>query len=434
MRKLTETTIENMSHEGRGVSRINGKTTFIHNALNGETVQCYPTRKHRSFNEAHAENILIASTERSEPPCPHYQFCGGCNLQHWQHPYQITHKQKQLAEQLQHLGQTAPKQWLAPLTGPLWQYRHKARLGVRHVPGKTDVLVGFRERNGRYLTDMRSCHILHPSVGENIDSLRQLIAQLSIYQHIAQIEVAVGDHRTALIFRHLEAFSPDDLDQLKAYAKDKAMDIYLQPGKPDSIHKLYPDDQLERLSMSLADHQVTLYFHPTDFTQVNPAINQKMIQQALQLLDIQTDDHLLDLFCGIGNFSLPLARYAKHVTAVEGSDEMVKRGQENARANNIDNINFYSADLTKALDHHSWAKQHYDAILLDPPRSGALELVSNIQRFDAQRIVYVSCHPASLARDTASLIEQGYQLEKAGIMDMFPHTSHVESIALFRKL
>lgn len=433
MRKLIKTTIDNISHEGRGVSRINGKTTFIHNALSNETVEFYYTRKHRSLNEGQAENILAASNQRSSPPCPHYHFCGGCSLQHWQHDYQIIHKQQQLAEQLQHFANAEPQQWLPPIIGPLWQYRHKARLGVRHVPGKVDVLVGFRERNGRYLTDMRSCHILHPSVGDNIDSLRQLISQLSIYQYIAQIEVAVGDSRTALIFRHLQNFSDQDLDRLMAYGDDKQFDIYLQPGKADSIHKIYPRDTEQRLTMSLGHHQLKLRFHPTDFTQINPTINQKMIAQALALLNISHNDHVLDLFCGIGNFSLPLAKYAKQVTAIEGSEEMVKRGQENAQYNQINNIDFYHADLSQPLDHHAWAKQQYDSILVDPPRSGASAIVNNINHLAGKRIVYISCHPASLARDSALLIRQGYQLKKAGIMDMFPQTSHVESIALFEK-
>ncbi|MEM9242453.1 MAG: 23S rRNA (uracil(1939)-C(5))-methyltransferase RlmD [Pseudomonadota bacterium] len=433
-RKLTQADILSMSHEGRGVAKVNGKTTFIHNALESERVMFYYTHKKRNFNQGHAVEITDPSPQRVAPICPHYELCGGCNLQHWQHQQQIIHKQAVLAEHLRHFAASTPAQWLPPIIGPTSAYRHKARLGVRHVPGKGDVLVGFRERNGRYITDITSCAILHPSVGEKIVPLRQLISQLSLRNEIAQIEVAVGDKRSALIFRHLAAFSDDDLQKLSAFAQTHCFDIYLQPGKPNTIHKFYPkDNHPERLSMSLETHGIEILFHPADFTQINPSINKKMIAQALSLLELNKQHCVLDLFCGIGNFSLVLAKYAGQVTGVEVSDDMVKRAYENARHNQLENVAFYQADLNKEIHHHTWARQSYDAILLDPPRSGAAALLEHIEPFKAAKIVYVSCHPATLARDTAILIKKGYQLKKAGIMDMFPHTAHVESIALFEK-
>ncbi len=433
-RKILTAEIENLSHEGRGVTHINGKTVFIHGALPGETVKFYYTRQQSKFSEGQTTEVISPSPKRVEPPCPYFRFCGGCSLQHLAHQAQLKHKQHVLREQLQHFAKTLPQTWLLPIQGPAWAYRRKARLGVRYVKGKKQVLVGFRERNGRYITDMHGCKILHPSVGERIDALRELINNLSINTDIPQIEVAVGDDHAALIFRHLQAFSEQDLEQLKQFGSEHDLWIYLQPGNIKSVHRLYPDtDENDRLLLDLSEHDVKLRFFPTDFTQVNFDINHKMLAQALRLLDLQATDKVLDLFCGLGNFSLPMARHCQSVTAVEANQTMVERGSENAALNNIHNTRFYAADLMQDCSEHEWAKQSYDKLLLDPPRSGAQMIVENIELFGANHIVYISCNPATLARDIGILVNKGFQLIQAGIMDMFPHTTHVESIALLTR-
>lgn len=429
-RKTLTAEIKNLSHEGRGVTQVDGKTVFIHGALTGETVKFYFTRQQSKFAEGQATEVIKASPQRVEPKCPYFRFCGGCSLQHLNHHAQLKHKQHVLREQLQHFAKTSPETWLLAIQGPVWQYRRKARLGVRYVKGKEQVLVGFRERNGRYITDMHGCHVLHPSVGERISALRELLGKLSINDAIPQIEVAVGDDHAALIFRHLSELSEQDLELLKQFGHEHALWIYLQPGKIKSVHRLYPEGAEERLLLDLSEHDVKLRFHPTDFTQVNFEINHKMLAQAISLLDLKKTDKVLDLYCGLGNFSLPLSRYCEHVTAVEGNALMVERGTENAELNNISNVNFYDADLMKDCSEHDWAKKTYDKLLLDPPRSGAQMIVENIDKFGVNHIVYVSCNPATLARDVGILTGKGFKLIQAGIMDMFPHTTHVESIAL----
>jgi 23S rRNA (uracil1939-C5)-methyltransferase len=430
-RKTLTAEIKNLSHEGRGVTQINGKTVFIHGALSGETVKFYYTRQQSKYSEGQTTEVITPSPERIEPLCPYFRFCGGCSLQHLAHKGQLKHKQHVLREQLQHFAKTTPETWLLPIQGPIWQYRRKARLGVRYVKGKEHVLVGFRERNGRYITDMHGCNVLHPSVGERISALRALIDKLSINADIPQIEVAVGDDHAALIFRHLKPFSEEDLSALTEFGKANELWIYLQPGNIKSAHRLHPNtDESDRLLLDLSEHNITLRFHPTDFTQVNFEINHKMLAQALRLLDLQKTDKVLDLFCGLGNFSLPIARHCEHVTAVEGNNTMVERGSENAALNGLSNVNFYAADLMQDCSEYDWAKQPYDKLLLDPPRSGAQQIVENIDAFGVNHIVYISCNPATLARDIGILVNKGFRLVQAGIMDMFPHTTHVESIAL----
>jgi 23S rRNA (uracil1939-C5)-methyltransferase len=425
--------INNITHEGRGIAQINGKKTFIQGALPLEEVKFLYTKKHSKYDEGETVEVLTASPERIEPACPHYAMCGGCSLQHWDPLKQIEHKQKTLQEHLTHFGGIQPEAWLAPMTGPVFHYRHKARLGVRYIQSKGDALVGFRERNGRYITDIQSCQVMHPSVGGKIIALRKLITAMDAVYHIPQIEVAIDDTKAALIFRNLELLSEKDIALLKQFGEQECFDIYLQPSNIPSIYKLYPEDHQERLKINLVEHRIELLFHPSDFTQINLDINRQMIRRAIELLDLNDKDKVLDLFCGIGNLSLPIARYCASVVGVEGSAEMVNRANENARHNHITNAEFYAADLTQPIDSFSWAKQHYTKILLDPPRTGALELVKEITRFKVQKIVYISCNPATLARDIAEFIQHGYQLKKVGIMDMFPNTTHVESIAVLEK-
>lgn len=420
-----------LSHDGRGIAHINGKTTFIENALPGETASFVYTRQHSKFDEGRAVEIMVASADRAEPRCPHFTICGGCSLQHMSSEAQIAHKQKMFLEQLQHFGKVQPEKILPPLTGPVWGYRHKARLGVKYVMKKNAVLVGFREKNNRYLADINQCEVLHPSVGHLIQPLKELITSLSVYQHIPQIEVAISENDTALIFRHLIDLSPEDKNKLIAFAKEHALRIYLQPNKPNPLQLLWPEDDRELLNYQLLDYDLNLQFHPTGFTQINTAINQKMIKQALELLALQSTDNVLDLFCGVGNFTLPIARYCNEVIGMEGDEELIARAQQNASDNVISNAHFYKTDLTQPLPISKI--KNCNKLLLDPPRTGALEVVQQLKQLNIKRIVYVSCNPATLARDAGELVQQGYRLTHAGIMDMFPHTHHVEAMAVFER-
>ncbi len=430
--------IDNLSHEGRGIAHINGKTTFINAALPGEEVTFKYTYVSSRYDEGEALEVQQASPHRVTAKCKHVDFCGGCSLQHMHPQQQIHHKQAVLLEHLQHQGGTQPQHCLEPLSSPSWQYRHKARLGVRHVPKKGKVLVGFREKNSRYLANLEQCEILAPPLNELITPLSDLIGQFSCPDKIAQIETAVGEASCALIIRHLVPLSDNDQALLTAFAKQHQLDIYLQPGGPKTINKFYPQDNNDYLSYSLAKHNIALHFKATDFTQINPHINQQMIDRSIALLELKASDHVLDLFCGLGNFSLPMARYAAHVTGVEGDGAMVERAEYNAALNQISNTTFYSADLTQDLSKESWTQSlineplPINKLLLDPPRSGADALLKQLLPIQQpERIVYVSCNPATLGRDTAIIIAHGYQLVSAGVMDMFPHTAHVESIALF---
>lgn len=433
-------TIESASHDGKGVCHIDDLTVFIDGALEGEELTFIYTNKRKNIAEGKVCEIIKASPLRVEPECEHFAICGGCSLQHLAAEQQIILKQGVLLDNLKRIGKTEPETILEPLTGPHWGYRRKARLGVRFVVKKDKMLVGFREKHSNFLAQLDSCRVLYPDVGMHLKELSEVLRSLSVYQKIPQVEVAYGDEQGAFIIRHLEAFSEADLNKLKEYARSMNLHLYLQPKGPDSINRLWPeysgpehDRDFKPLQYTLPEHQVVHEFRPTDFTQVNMDINRKMINLALELLDPQPQDKVLDLFCGLGNFTLPLARRSGHVTGVEGSAEQVIRAKENAEKNGITNVNFYAADLFQDVSGMKWAKQKYDRILLDPARSGAKEIIEFLPKFKAHTVVYVSCNPATLARDTEIMVHQGYTLVKAGVMDMFPHTAHVESIALFIK-
>jgi 23S rRNA (uracil1939-C5)-methyltransferase len=433
--KVHSVVIAGMSHEGRGITQIDGKTTFIEGGITGEQVTFSFIKKHSRYSEAKIIDILTPSAQRTTPECAHFGTCGGCSMQHLHLNAQIDLKQKTLLEQLKHFGHVEPEAILPPLSGNPSGYRRKARLGVRYVPKKGKLLVGFREKSSRYLADIQSCNILHPSIGQRLTELSQLIAGLEQYLEIPQVEVAIGDETVALIFRHLAVLPSADIDKLREFGQATQFHIYLQPNLPAQIYKLWPEDKIERLTYALPDYDLTMHFHPLDFTQVNGEMNPLMVKQALQLLDPQPTDNILDLFCGLGNFTLPLARHAAHVVGVEGSQEMVSRGQDNAEANHLQNVNFYAANLAELpTPAPTWLTQQYDKILLDPPRTGAKEIIALFPRLAAKRIVYVSCNPATLARDAGELVhKQGYKLKQVGIINMFPHTSHIEAIALFEK-
>jgi 23S rRNA (uracil1939-C5)-methyltransferase len=434
--ELFTVNIESLSHDGRGIANINGKTTFVSGAITNETVICKLTKKHSRFNEAEVTEVLTAAPERTIPLCEHFSICGGCSMQHIDSDAQIQFKQKTLLEQLKHFGKVEPEIVLPPIKGNPWHYRRKARLGVRYVRKKERVLVGFREKFSNFLADIHSCPVLHQSVGTRIADLSALIASLSQYEHIPQIEVAISDHETALIFRHMTPLPEEDINKLCEFAKANNLHFYLQPNAPEKIHKIWPLNSADKLSyfIQLPNHQLEMQFYPLDFIQVNSEINQLMLKQALHLLDPQSTETVLDLFCGLGNFTLPLALYAKHVTGVEGSNEMVVRAAENARHNNIQNVEFHAANLMQPTPSVAWMQKTYDKILLDPPRTGAKELLPFISNFRAKKIVYVSCNPATLARDAGELVyTYGYKLKQVGVINMFPHTSHIEAIALFEK-
>jgi len=424
-------TIESLSHDGRGIARLDGKTTFIDNALPGEQVFFQYTFMRRKFDEGRAVEILDPSPDRVTPPCAHSLICGGCSLQHLDPAVQIQRKQAVLAEQLEHFGGLRPDRWLEPLTGPVTGYRGKARLGVKYVDAKGDTLVGFREKRNSLIADLAQCEVLIPEVGHRFRDLRVLINGLDCRRRLPQIEVARGDDAVALVFRHLDPLSPADQDALVAFCRENGLQCYLQPGNESTVHRVWPEEGEERLYYRHPQADVEMAFHPSDFTQVNAEINRRMVPLALDLLEVEAHHQVLDLFCGLGNFTIPAARRAAGVVGVEASDAMVRRGYENARRNGLENVAFHAWDLDSEPKGQPWARQRYERVLLDPPRSGALEMVRMMPQFGAEKLVYVSCNPATLARDAGELVARGYRLSGAGVMDMFPHTAHVESIALF---
>ncbi len=425
--------VDSLSHDGRGVARNEaGKTVFVHGALAGERVHARITRTHKSHDEGDALEIVTASPERVVPRCAHFGVCGGCSLQHQAPEAQVAAKQQALLDALKHIGKVEPGRVLDPLRNRTpWGYRRKARLGIKHVPKKGKVLVGFRERGTPYVTDLSECHVLHPRIAALLTPLSVLVDALHIRDRVPQVEVAMDDDQLVLIFRVLDAPSDDDLAALRIFGADHDVFVYLQSGGPDTIAPL---DAPADLAYALPDFDLRLGFLPSDFTQVNTDINRQMIRHALDLLDVGPQDHVLDMFCGVGNFTLPLATRAARVVGVEGDAGLVERARGNAIRNNLDNVGFHVANLYADLERPPWLGERYDKVLLDPPRSGALEILDQLPKLGARRVVYVSCYPGTLARDAGELVHKhGYRLRAAGVMDMFPHTAHVESIALFEK-
>jgi 23S rRNA (uracil1939-C5)-methyltransferase len=427
---VLEADITDFTHDGRGVARVAGKAVFVSGALAGERVRLRFTSKRRHYDEAIVEEVLQASPDRVVPKCPHFGVCGGCALQHLDPAAQIAAKQRVLIENLERIGKVQPEEVFAPLTDAPWGYRRKGRLSVKFVDKKNRVLVGFRETNGRYVADIKHCDVLDPSIGSRIAPLAELIELLDAKRDIPQIEIAVGDNLAALVFRHLQPLSEKDLTALTTFAQTNELAIFLQPGGIDSVAPLWPADA--KLSFRLADGALDIEFRPLDFIQVNAGMNRRMIERTLALLEVQKTDRVLDLFCGLGNFTLPLALRAKEVVGVEGEAGLVQRAEQNARRNGVDNAHFFAADLAADQRNALWAKGDYEKLLLDPPRSGADAVLDYLPKRSTRRVVYVSCHPASLARDAGFLVDKhGFTLKGAGVMDMFPHTAHVESIAVF---
>lgn len=427
-----EADIDDLAHDGRGVARIEGKTVFVADALPCERVKAHLVRRHRDFDEAQADEILAASPDRVVPRCRHFGVCGGCVLQHLAPAAQIAAKQNVLAQNFARIGHVEPARWLEPLTADVWGYRRRARLSVKHVAKKGKTLVGFRECDPRFVADLAHCDVLDPALGGKLDVLGALLNAMEGAASIPQIEFSAGDDARALVFRHLQPLSESDQGKLVAFGREHGFAILLQPGGIDSVHALWPDSVA--LSYALPEYDLKLAFAAVGFVQVNASINQKMIDHALALLAPGPGDRVLDLFCGLGNFSLPLARRAGHVCGIEGDIGLVESARANATANGIANAEFQVGDLAGDVRGSAWARADWNLMLLDPPRSGADELLKQLPGKSAQRVVYVSCHPASLARDAGTLVRQhGFKLQAAGVMDMFPHTGHVESIALFER-
>ena len=430
--------INDLSHDGRGVARWPeghaqaGKTVFVAGALPGETVVVQQSARSRHFDEARTLEVLAASADRVTPRCPHFGVCGGCVLQHLAEERQIAYKQQVLLDNLQRIGHVAPASVLPPLRGQAWGYRRKGRFSVRRVEKKDKTLVGFREQDPRFVADLRECHVVVPQLGFRLEALGALVDGMDARRDIPQIEFIAGDAATALVFRHLQPLSEADHGRLQAFAAQHDLAIFLQPGGLDSVHPLA--GEARELSFRLPQWDVELQFRPLDFIQVNASLNEAMIARALALLDVQPGERVLDLFCGLGNFTLPLARASGDgvVVGVEGDAGLVQRARENAGRNGLGNVQFFTADLSKDLAGQPWLRHGFDKLLLDPARSGAIEVLKQLPLHQLRRIVYVSCHPGSLARDAGWLVnEAGWTLREAGVMDMFPHTAHVESIAVF---
>jgi 23S rRNA (uracil1939-C5)-methyltransferase len=426
--------IESVTHDGRGIAAIEGKKVFVAGALVGEEVRFVRRKSRRKFDEAELLEILQASPDRIDARCEAFGRCGGCSLQHVSDEQQRQIKSQTLKDNLQRIGKLEAEQWLEPIIGPAWKYRRRARLAVKDVPAKGRVLVGFRERHAPFITDMHRCEVLAAPVDGMIDALSEMIGCLTIKARLPQIEVAVAENAVAMVFRVLDPPSDEDKALLSEFGAQHDVRIYLQPGGLDSVSLLYPEGGVEALMYSLPEFDIRIEFDAIGFVQVNAEINQRMVSRAIELLDPQADDRVLDLYCGIGNFSLPLAKQSGTVLGVEGEALLVSAAIENAKLNNVSNATFRQADLNAIDGKEGWLKEGWDRVLLDPARSGAAEIVKHMDVIGAGRIVYVSCHPGTLARDAGTLVhEHGYTCAAAGIIDMFPHTAHVESIAVFNK-
>lgn len=423
--------VVSLAHDGRGVAKIEGKAIFVAGALPGEQVTLQRLRRQRSHDEARLVEVLRASPDRVPASCAHYGLCGGCALQHQSSAAQVAAKQQQLLEELARIGQVVPERVLMPLTAATTGYRRRARVGARYVEKKGKVVVGFREKEGSLITDVTRCEVLDPAVADLPGKLSTLFTGLAARERLPQVEISVGEERPVLVLRHLVPLNEHDRQALAAFAASEGIEWWLQPEGPDSIAPLDAAAPRE-LHYTLPEVDIRLAFQPLDFIQVNGPLNRAMVTHALAQLAVQPGESVLDLFCGLGNFTLPLARQAGEVHGVEGEAGLVARARTNAVANGLTNVTFSVANLFEPVGDFPWARRRWDKVLLDPARAGAREVLPAVARAAPARIVYVSCHPGSLARDAGILVhELGYVLCAAGIMDMFPHTGHVESIAVF---
>lgn len=427
--------IESLDNEGRGVAHVDGKVIFIEGALPGELVEYSSYHRKPSYEKANVSRVITASSQRVSPACPHFGVCGGCSMQHLNLYAQTAAKQRVMEDALWHLARLRPEQLYPPISGAGWGYRQRARLSVRLVPKKGGVLVGFHEKRSSFIAVMDSCAVLPPKVSALIPALKTLVAGLSTPDRLPQVEISIGGEQIVFVLRHLEALTPGDEDRLRRFADAHGIVWYLQPKGPDTVHLFHPPGT-PPLAYTLPDFGVELQFSPTEFTQVNHGVNRMLVRRAMNLLKPQAGERIGDLFCGLGNFTLPIASQGATVVGIEGSAALVARAKANAERNGFGGrCEFGVANLFEATPESLAALGHFDKLLIDPPRDGALAVVQALPEAGGpQRIVYVSCSPATLARDAAILVhEKGYALRGAGIASMFPHTSHVESIALFER-
>ncbi|HEY1898913.1 MAG TPA: 23S rRNA (uracil(1939)-C(5))-methyltransferase RlmD [Steroidobacteraceae bacterium] len=420
-----------LTHDGEGIVR-EGKIAFVGGALPGEVIRFRRIRKHRGHDEGQLLEVIAASPDRVSPRCSHFGVCGGCALQHLAGDRQIQIKHQELRDALERVAKVTPQTWLEPLRGPQWGYRRRARLGARYVPKKGRVVVGFRERLAPYIAALDHCEVLSPPVGALIGPLSALLTGLAAREHIPQIEVAVAENVTALIFRVLSTLPEGDIAALREFARQHQLRLYLQTGGPDSVAPLDAAADLEPLKYSLAEFGVSYDFAPTDFVQINAALNAAMVSRVVALLELDGTSRVLDLYCGLGNFTLPLARRAAAVVGIEGDAALIERARHNASMNGLTNAQFVAADLTQPLPlNAAYLAGGFSHLVLDPPRIGALEVMPTIAHLAPRKVAYISCHPGSLARDIAVLVHEfGFTLRAAGVLDMFPHTAHVESLAV----
>jgi 23S rRNA (uracil1939-C5)-methyltransferase len=428
-------TVSALTQEGEGVVRA-GKTAFVGGALPGESIRFRRVRRHRQHDDAVLLEVLAAAPERVMPRCAHFGSCGGCALQHLSAERQIQEKQGQLHAALERIGRTTPQRWLAPLTGPQWSYRRRARLGARFVNKKGRVVVGFRERIAPYVAALERCEVLAAPMDSLISPLSRMLTELSIRERVPQIEVAVADNGTALVLRVLAPPSAGDLERLQAFESEHGVRLYLQPGDLRSVARIKsagePATAESPLHYALPEFGLELEFEPTDFVQINSEVNRTLVAHAVELLELTPESKLLDLYCGLGNLTLACARRAGAVLGVEGDAALVERARHNARRNGLVNAQFIAADLAQPeAEFASRLPSGITHVLLDPPRVGARDVMRTIARLAPKRLLYISCHPGSLARDVGMLVhDHGFVLRAAGVLDMFPHTTHVESLAL----
>jgi 23S rRNA (uracil1939-C5)-methyltransferase len=430
--RLGEFTIDRMSHDGRGIAQWNGKTVFVDGALTGERISARLVRDHARYAEARLDKLIDTSPERVEADCPHYSECGGCQLQHLNAQKQIAFKQDSVLQQLELWGGVKPKHVLSPITSSNQGYRRCARLGIDYTDG--EVTLGFRKRNSKQLVQVNVCSVLAPELNRLLAPLKTWLTELCAAEAVTHLELISTETANAVVLRHTQPLTETDLQSLAALANELAITVWLQANEGHQLQDLSGQDVDPRLTYRMEDFDLELDFHPQDFIQVNPDVNTKMVAQALQLLALKGNERVLDLFCGIGNFTLPLARKCAEVIGIEAVDSMVQRGRENATKLGIANAQFMAANLLTMTEHRlNQTCGKVDAVLLDPPRDGAKEIIDKLPQLSPKRIVYVSCNPATLARDAKVLLAAGYQLDSVGVLDMFPHTAHVESMALFTR-
>jgi 23S rRNA (uracil1939-C5)-methyltransferase len=426
--------VESLDQEGRGVARRDGKAIFIEGALPGETVTASVYHKKPNYEIATLVSVLKESAQRVEPGCSHFGTCGGCSLQHFDSRAQVAVKQRVLEDSLWHIGRVRPEQMLPAIYGPAWGYRHRARLTVRHVPKRGGALVGFHEKKSSYVADMDSCEVLPPRISALLRPLRSLVDALSIRSRLPQIELALGEEADVLVLRILEPLLPPDVEALEAFSARHGVRLYLQPAGPETARPMLAADDVD-LYYALPEFDLKIRFAPTEFTQVNHAVNRVLVRLAFRLLDPQPGERIADMFCGVGNFTLAIARSGATVVGVEGSEELTRRATRNAEMNGLSAAtSFVARDLYRTGSGALTGLGRFDRMLIDPPRDGAAEVVRALGDDGPRRLVYVSCNPGTLARDAGLLArEHGYQLSAAGVVNMFPHTAHVESIAVFDK-